>query len=151
MNKIVNKLKIFAEWFVEWFVFITAGILIICAVNFLLFSGGEDLPGDTLGHILLAAFLTAAETAVFFMAEPEKKSSMILWFVLHFGCLTLTMLVCGIRFGWIDASVFGMTEMVVSVAGVYAFAMVVYYILDIHRAEQINRRLREKYQEEEEE
>lgn len=150
MDKIIKKVKIFAEWFIEWFVFIAAGILIICAVNFALFSGREELPKDILVNILLSAMLTAAVTAVFFMVEPLKKGSMLLWFFMHFGCLTGTMLVCGVRFGWIEFDLFGIIDMAVSVAVVYAFVITIYYILDKHRADQMNRRLKEKYKDEEE-
>ena len=149
MQKIKLILKKYTEWLVEWFVFITAGILIICAINFSLFSNGGSLPKDTLWNILWSAFLTAAETAAFFMAEPIKKSSMAFCALSHFGCLTVTMLVCGIRFGWIAFDWYGIVEMAVSVAGVYAFVITAYYILDKRRAGQINRRLREKYKDDE--
>ena len=149
MDRIINIIKIFAEWFVEWFIFITAGVLIICAVNFSLFNIG-DLPKNTLLHILLSALLTAAVTTVFFMVEPLRKNSLRLWFVLHFGSLTVTMVVCGVWFGWIDFDLPGIFHMAISVAAVYAFAITVYYILDKHRAEQMNQRLREKYKDDEE-
>lgn len=149
MNKIKFRLKVFAEWFIEWFVFIAAGILIICAIHFSLLSDGGDIPGDTLLQILISALLTAVITTVFFMAEPVKKSSVIICSILHFCCLAGTMIVCGIRFGWIDFDSFGITDMVVSVIAVYVFVVTIYYILDKHRADQINRRLREKYKDEE--
>ena len=148
MKKIMFRLKIFAEWFVEWFVFINTGILIICAVNF---SSEEAIPKDTLWEILLSALLTAAVTAVVFMIEPIKKSSAFLCFLLHFGSLTVIMIVCGLRFGWIAFAPIEMFYMGIWVAFVYVFVMIVYYVLDKHRAEQMNRRLREKYKDEEEE
>ena len=40
-------------------------------------------------------------------------------------------------------------DMLLSVAAVYVFVVIVYYILDKHRADQINRRLKEKYKDEE--
>lgn len=40
-------------------------------------------------------------------------------------------------------------DMLLSVAAVYIFVVIVYYILDKHRADQINRRLKEKYKDEE--
>lgn len=150
MANIIFQLKKFAEWFVEWFVFIATGILIICAINFSVFSEGGDIPKATLAQILLSALLTAAVTAVFFMIEPLKKSSMMLCFLLHFASITGIMILCGRCFGWIDLEAFGVAEMTVSVAGVYGFVMIIYYILDKHRAEQMNRRLREKYTDEEE-
>lgn len=149
MDKMISKLKVFAEWLVEWFVFIAAGILIICAIHFSLLSDGGDIPGDTLLQILLSAFLTAVVTAVFVLFEPVKKSSVMICTILHFGCLAGTMIVCGIRFGWIDFESFGIIDMLLSVAAVYVFVVIVYYILDKHRADQINRRLKEKYKDEE--
>lgn len=149
MDKMISKLKAFAGWLVEWFVFIAAGILIICAFHFSVFSDGGDIPGDTLLQILLSAFLTAVVTTVFILLEPVKKSSVIICTILHFCCLAGTMIVCGIRFGWIDFESFGIMDMLLSVAVVYVFVVVVYYILDKHRADQINRRLKEKYKDEE--
>lgn len=148
MDKVIMKLKVFAEWFLEWFVFITTGVLIICAINFSLFSDSSYIPRSTLSHILLSAFLTAAVTAFFCLLEPVKKSSRVICFFLHFCCLLGIMLVCGIRFGWIDFESFGMIRMGVSVVVVYLFVIAVYYILDKHWAEQINHRLKEKYSDE---
>ncbi len=150
MDYVIFQLKKFAEWFVEWFVFITTGTLIICAINFALFLEEGDLPKATLAQILLSSLLTAVVTAVFFMIEPLKKSGMILCFFLHFASITGIMIFFGLRFNWIELETFGVVEMTVSVAGVYGFVMTVYYILDKHRAEQMNRRLKEKYKDEEE-
>lgn len=149
MDKMISKIKAFAGWLVEWFVFIAAGILIICTIHFSVLSDGGDIPGDTLPQILLSAFLTAVVTAVFVLLEPVKKSSVIICMILHFFCLAGTMIVCGIRFGWIDFESFGIMDMLLSVAAVYVFVVIVYYILDKHRADQINRRLKEKYKDEE--
>jgi len=150
LSKIILKLKIFLEWFVEWFVFIATGILMICAINFALFSDGEQIPRATLIQILFSAMLTAAVTAVFFMLEPLKKSSMIFCFILHFSSLTAIMVVCGLHFGWVESGLIEIVKMGASVAFVYVFVIIIYYILDIRRAEQINRRLKEKYKDEEE-
>lgn len=145
----IAKLKIFLEWFVEWFVFITTGILIICAINFSFSSDREYIPRATLLQILLSALLTAGVTAVFSMAEPIKKCSVVFGMLLHFSCLTGIMILCGGYFGWIGFGLPGIIQMIVSVAIVYVFVVAFYYIMDKHRAEQINRRLREKYKDEE--
>lgn len=150
MRKIIFKLKIFLERFAEWFVFIATGTLIICAINFALFSDGEQIPRATLSQILFSSMLTAAVTAIFFMMEPLKKSGMVLCFLLHFSSLTVIMVLCGLRFGWVESGLFEIVKMGISVAFVYAFVMIIYYILDVRRAEQINRRLKEKYRDEEE-
>ena len=149
MDKIKFKLKVFTEWFIEWFVFIATGILIICAVQFSLVSDGKDIPGDTLLQIIISAFLTAVVTAVFILIEPVKKSSVIICMILHFCFLNGIMILCGVRFGWIDFVSFGIMDMVISVVAVYAFVVAVYYILDKHHANQINHRLREKYKDDE--
>lgn len=142
MRNVISKIKNFAEHFVKWFVLIATGILIICAINF---SGEEELPRFLLYHILTATLLTAVVTTVFFMMEPMKKSSMVLCRILHFFTLTAVMIVCGLCFRWIDPEPMEMLWMGGCVACVYAFVMTGYYILDKHRADQINQRLKEMY------
>lgn len=143
----IMKIKLFVQWFAEWFVFITTGTLIICAVNFTFFSERETLPKATLSHILICSFLTAAITAAFSLIEPLKKRSWIICFLLHIVCLDVTMIGCGLLFGWIDKH-FDMIQMCLSVAGVYMFVVTIYYILDKHHAEKMNVSLRKRYQDE---
>lgn len=149
MDKIISKLKIFAEWFIEWFVLIATGILIICAVHFALFSETGDVPDAILLQIIISALLTAAETAVFLLTEPVTKSSIAICGILHFCSLSGTMIVCGLCFGWINFESFGIIDMIISVAAVYVFVVFAYYILDKHRADQINQKLKEKYKDDE--
>ena len=112
----MEKLRLYLECFVEWFVSVATGILIICAVNFGLYAQGGVIPRETLLQILLSAMLTSAVTAAFNMADPVKRSSVLLCLVLHFCSLVAVMAGCGVWFGWVDFEVFGMLEMVLSVA-----------------------------------
>lgn len=143
----IMKIKLFVEWFAEWFVFITTGILIICVIDYTFFSEDEMIPKATLSYILLSGFLTAAITAAFSLVEPVKKSSWIICLILHIACLEGVMVGCGIWFGWIDFVRFDVLQMSFSVAGVYVFVVIIYYILDKHHAEQMNRSLKNRYQE----
>lgn len=145
----IMKMKLFVKWFVEWFVFITTGILMICVVDFAYFSEDELIPKATLSYILLSGFLTAAITAAFSLIEPVKKSGRIICFLLHVVCMDVAMVGCGLWFGWIDFVQFGILKMCLSVAGVYVFVVFFYYILDKHRAEQMNQSLRIRYRDEE--
>ena len=146
----MEKLRLYLECFVEWFVSVATGILIICAVNFELCMQDGVIPSETLLQILLSAMLTSAVTAAFHMADPVKRSSVLLCLILHFCCLVAVMEGCGIWFGWVDFEVFGMFDMVLSVACVYGFVMAVHFIIDKRRAEQMNHRLWERYHKDEE-
>lgn len=139
------KIKLFVEWFAEWFMFITTGILIICTIDFTLFSKDAMIPKATLSYILLSSFLTSVITAAFSLLEPVKKSSRIICFILHLACMEGAMIGCGIWFGWIDFA-FDVLQMCLSVAGVYAFVVTGYYIQDKHYANQLNQSLKRRYQ-----
>lgn len=121
-------------------------ILIICTVNYTFFSKTEMIPKATLSYILFSAFLTALITTIFSLIEPVKKSSRTICLILHIACLEATLTGCGIWFDWIDFVLLDMIQMCVSVAGVYLFVFVIYYIQDKHHAERMNRCLERRYQ-----
>lgn len=141
MNKITAKL----QEFIKWFVFITTGILIVCAVNFSVFSDGEDIPDDTLWQILLAGLVTAVITVFFDLREIFDKRNSFFMLFLHYGFLDAAMILCGGWFGWMCFDLEGIVMMSVSVAGVYVFTFAVNYVLDRQQADAINRKLKEKY------
>lgn len=132
---------------IKWFLYITTGILLICALNMTV-QGDVDIPAVTLWQILLSGLFTAAVTA-FFHPEEERKLPAALNIFLHFLTLCGIMLLCGRWFGWIKFDLPGIVMMVLSVAGVYLLSFLAYYIIDVRQAELINRKLRERYGDEE--
>ncbi len=129
--------------FIKWFLYITTGILFICALNMAI-QGDADIPAATLWQILLSGLLTAAVTA-FFHPEEEGRLPAVLNIFLHFLALCGVMLLCGRWFGWLKFDLPGIVMMVLSVAGVYLLSFLAYYIIDVRQAEQINRKLQERY------
>lgn len=146
---------------VKWFLYISTGVLIVVAANMKI-AGEDMIPADTLWQILLSALLTSLVTAVlypgddiyggrplFLKAGGNGKAVIFIRIFLHYAALCAVMLVCGQQFGWIRLNGAGVVLMLVSVAAVYLFAFLAYYIIDMKQADEINRRLKEKYGEEE--
>ena len=134
--------------FVKWYLYITTGILIVCAVNFTL-ADAETIASDTLWKILFSGFLTTAVTVFLVPQEEDSKMKSYVKFFLHYFTLCIVMIICGVWFGWIHPCFSGVVAMAVDVAVVYLLAFLSYYIIDRKQAEEINQRLKEKYGEEE--
>lgn len=136
-------MKLMSEVF-KWFLYITTGILIVTAIMFSL-VGEETIPVNTLWKILLIGILTTGVTVCFRPWRDWRYAG----FALHYIALCVVMVVCGCMFGWINFNMSGVLCMMVDVAAVYLIAFVAYCLVDKKQAEEINKRLREKYQEEE--
>lgn len=132
-------MKFFTE-FCRYFVQITTGILIVCAVNFLLY-GFEDMPGSTLWQILLSGFLTAIATAAAYSFEPKSTKQFILMTAIHYIVLCIIMIFLGNSFGWLSLNFAGIIMMAISVALVYAFTMLVTYLTSKKDADDLTKAL----------
>ncbi len=143
----MSKIMVRLQEFIKWFVFITTGILIVCAVGFSFSPDGTAIPRITLWEILLSGLLTSIITTIFLSREALDKCGLILVFFLHYIFLDITMIVCGSYFGWMNFDLGGAAGMSVSVGGVYLFTSAVNYVLDVQQADAINRKLKEKYKE----
>lgn len=137
------KMKMIKD-FIRWFLYITTGILIVCAVNFGI-TDGDQIPKDTLWQILLSGFLTTGVTMLLYPRDENKKSAVFVRCFIHYAMLCVVMILCGQWFGWMDFDFGGIVMMSISVASVYLLSFTVYYIIDLKRAEEINRKLKEKY------
>lgn len=133
--------------FVRWFFYITTAVLMICAFHFSV-SGDDLIPTKTLWQILLAGFLTAGVTALLYPREGRKRGRIFSQCLLHYGALCAVMIVSGHCFGWLEYDFGGIAMMLASVAVVYLICFGTHYLIDLHDADKINRRLREKYGEE---
>lgn len=139
-------MKVFKD-FVKWFLYITMGILIVCAVNFQLADVGS-LPKETLWQILLSGFLTSGITALLYPRAGMNKCMFWVRIGIHYLALCIIMILCGHWFGWLDFDFGGIMMMVLSVAAVYVLTFVIYYLIDLKRADEINQKLKERYGEE---
>lgn len=138
----MNFLKELCRYFVQ----ITTGIIIICAVNFAVWGGDSDLPKDILWQILLSGAVTAVITEIIMiLPEASTKKQFILYTVLHYAVLCVVMSVLGIMFGWASKTAAGVVLMCLSVAVVYAFTMALTYLTSKRDAENLTRLLRSKY------
>lgn len=131
----------------KWFCYITTAILIVVAVNFIM-AGEETIPADTLWKMILAGFLTAIITLFLHPEENNTKGEGLLKVFMHYAVLCVIMIACGCWFGWIAFDLSGILLMLISVAVVYAIVFGVHWIVDIRQADEINRRLKEKYKDE---
>lgn len=134
--------------YIKWFLYITTGILIVCAAN-LEIMGEETIQVDMLWQILLSGLLTTLVTVLLFIQECNRKAEVCLKCILHYVALCVIMVLCGNWFGWMKLDLGGIVMMVVSVAVVYLFAFLAYYLIDMRQAVQINQKLKEKYGDEE--
>lgn len=130
--------------FVKWFLYITMGILIVCAVNFQI-ADAESIPKETLWQILLSGFLTTGITVLLYPRNGSNKSTFWVEILAHYLALCIIMILCGYWFGWLDFDLGGISMMVVSVAAVYGITFLIYYLIDLKQADEINQKLKEKY------
>lgn len=134
--------------FMDWFVVITTGVLIVCSINFTLF-GGDDIPKTTLWGILLSGFITTAVTIFFWdMRAARVRAAMIITMLLHYICLCGVMILFGPMFGWMTLRVPDICMMCLSVAAVYIFSFSIDYMQGKRQADEMNQKLKEKYSEE---
>ena len=132
---------------VKWFLYITTGIVIVCAINFGL-ADMETISSDTLWQILLSAFITAFLTWILCPTEENRKSVFWIRTVLHYAALCVVMVFFGNWCGWMTLNVSGVLMMAVDVAIVYVINYIVYYVIDAKNADEMTRKLKEKYHEE---
>lgn len=130
--------------FIKWYLYITTGILLVCAINITL-SREENIPSNTLWKVLLSGFLTTAVTMFFLFRESDSKFVMGYRMILHYLALSIVMIVSGRWFGWLEFRISGIAMMLLSVAVVYFLTSLAYYILDRKEAQEINQKLNEKY------
>ena len=135
--------------FIKWFVYITIGIFLVCAISFTL-EGEVAIPVSTFWKILLESLVATVVTVLLQPKEDDETGKTWIKFVLHYLVLCVIMFCFGGWFGWIPFSVRGGLIMSVDVAIVYALCTAIYYLIDVRQAKGINKVLQEKYGEEEE-
>ena len=134
--------------FVKWFFYITTCVLFICAANIQL-SGGDVISANTLWQIMLSGFVTSLVTVFFRPSEWDGGRAGIIKIVIHYFALCAVMILFGCWFGWMDFDLHGIIMMVISVAVVYFLVYFASYWLDKKQADEINRKLKGKYRDEE--
>ena len=129
--------------FVECFVCITTGILILAALSFA--DHPEALTPDTLWQILLSAGLCSVATVVFYPHENASRTRIWVGISLHFVSLCAIMIPCGRWFGWMDPGFWNAAIMVLDVVLIYGFTMASTYIMDKRQCALLNEQLKKKY------
>lgn len=132
-------MKFFTE-LCRYFVQITTGVLIVCAVNFLLY-GADNISGATLWQILLSGFLTAFATTIAYSFEPRSTKQFIMMTAIHYIVICIIMIFLGNSFGWLSINFAGVIMMVISVAVVYAFTMLITYFTSKKDADDLTKAL----------
>ena len=135
--------------FIKWFIYITIGIFLVCAISFTL-EGATEMPVSTFWKILLEGLVATVVTVLLQPKEDDGEGKTWIKFALHYLFLCIIMCCFGIWFGWISYSVVGILIMAVDVAIVYALCTAIYYLIDVRQARGINKVLQEKYGEKEE-
>ncbi len=130
--------------FIKWFIYITIGIFLVCAISFTL-EGATEMPVSTFWKILLEGLVATVVTVLLQPKEDDGVGKTWIKFALHYLSLCIIMCCFGIWFGWISYSVVGILVMAVDVAIVYALCTTIYYLVDIRQAKGINQKLQEKY------
>lgn len=130
--------------YVKCFLYITTGILVVCGINYGL-AGAETVTADIFWKILVSGLITAGITIALLPREEDGKLKSYIRFALHYIALCMIMVPLGVWFDWINFNLTGIVTMVIDVGGVYLSAIFAYYIIDKKQADEINKRLREKY------
>lgn len=129
--------------FVESFVCITTGVLILAALSFA--EHPEALTADTLWQILLSAGLCALATVLFFPNEDASRMRILVGIGLHFVSLCAIMIPCGRWFGWMGPGLWDAAIMVLDVVLIYGFTVGISYIIDKRQCAVLNEQLKKKY------
>lgn len=135
--------------YIKWYFYITTSILLVTAVIFKIYNP-ETLPGNTLWQILLSGFLTTTVTVFIVFIDCKSFVQSLIKYLCHYAALCAIMIFCGKKFGWINLDLPGTAMMAGAVAVVYLLSLGAYYIIDLRQADLINKRLKEKYEEESE-
>lgn len=134
--------------YIKWYFYITTNILFVTATIFRLY-GATALPGAILWQIMLSGFLTTIVTVLIIYIECESTVGRLIKFFCHYIALCVVMICSGKWFDWLDLNLSGIIMMLAAVAAVYLLAFCVYYVIDLREANRINKRLKEKYGDEE--
>lgn len=134
----------FIKEFMTFFVNITTGILIVCALNFAI-SDSAAIPRNTLWQILLAGGVTALLTTIVYRREISSTKQFLLLVAVHYTLLCVIMILFGVWFGWMSLNFAGILMMMVSVAVVYGFTFFCRYLLAKKEADYFNKALQDKY------
>ena len=134
--------------FVRWFFYITTCVLFVCAANMQL-SGRDVISADILWQIMLSGFMTSLVTVVFRPTERDGGRTEMIRIVIHYFALCAVMILLGYWFGWMDFNLRGIIMMMISVAVVYFLVYFAAYWLDKKQADEINKKLKKKYSEDE--
>lgn len=134
--------------FIKWFCYIATSIafVIACILNF---YGKKQMPVAWLWEILFSAFLTTLITIGIACRNTETGLGTVSKYLLHYIALCVVMILCGNWFGWLSFNLSEIFMMLGAVAGVYLISISFYLIIDVRQANEINRKLKEKYDEKE--
>lgn len=135
-------MKTFLKNFLRWTITITTGITLIVGLIVLKY---DYIPANIVIRILAAGLVTALVTTIFFTYEPKKKVGKcfgFVFFLLHYLSLCIIMTIIGVSFGWFEATLSGILEIVLSVGAVYIFTVVISAILLKGDADKMNEALK---------
>ena len=113
--------------YIKWFVYITIGIFLVCAISFTL-EGETEIPVSTLWKVMLEGVVATLVTVPLQPQEGDGSGKAWAKLILHYFSLCVIMFGFGVWFGWVMFSVKGCIIMSVDVAIVYALCTVVYYL-----------------------
>lgn len=137
----------FIETTIRYFFYITTAILMLCAFMYGT-SDVEEISVDILLGIVISGAVTALITSIFVVVQESGNINMILSMILHYIALCVVMIVMGERLGWVKYEVGQVVNMCIDVAIVYAITFIFGYKMDQKDAEDINKKLKEKYKDE---
>ncbi len=131
--------------YMKWYLYITTCILIVCAIIVTFVYKEESISVAFLWQILGTGLLTTTATVLIRLNRCITRHSYLFGLILHYVVLCVIMIFCGTWFGWMHLDASGVLMMVLAVAGVYILSYGAYSIIDLRQADSINKRLKEKY------
>ena len=108
--------------FIKWFIYITIGIFLVCAISFTL-EGATEMPVSTFWKILLESLVATVVTVLLQPKEDDGTGKTWIKFALHYLSLCIIMCCFGIWFGWIHFSVVGIFIMALDVAKISTYTI----------------------------
>jgi len=129
---------------IKYFMCITTGIVIMCALNIPL-SGNDTMPSNILWQIIISGAATSVITAIVYSRETNTTKGTIILMAVHYVILCVVMIFLSVMFGWMKLCIQGIVMMVVSVAFVYVITFSSRYLLDKKQADLFNETLKNKY------
>ncbi|MEE1251257.1 MAG: DUF3021 family protein [Lachnospiraceae bacterium] len=145
MNNILEKIRAIFQMYLQ----IVALVILASAIYITVFWGYDcEVDGDILWQIMGVSALCSLCTPILMSKRELSKRAMLFREILHFVMINVIVLFSGFCFEWFYVSDWKMiVGMELTIVGVYIGVCTIYYVMNRKTAEEMNRKLKERQEE----